>query len=99
MARLRVLQLPHRADLDDSKTGRRKSRRDLTRFVEVPGLDEKEAAELLLRLGERAIGRRDLAAANTDRPGRPRRLQRVRDDVVTALLDLLVVFERRVDER
>src|SRR6185369_16485374 len=53
---------------------------------------------MLLRLGEGAIGDGHLATADPDGPSCPSTLQRVRDDVVAALPDLLVVVERRVDE-
>src|SRR5262249_45056798 len=59
------------------------------RLVQVLGLDEVEAAELLLRLGEGAVGRERLAAADAHRRGRARRLKRAAVLVVAALADPL----------
>ena len=58
---------PHRPDLDTSEAGRRDFRRNLNRLVEVFRLDEEVAAELLLRLGKRAIGGRDFTISHPDR--------------------------------
>src|SRR5262245_62107231 len=66
-----VRQLQDGPDLDDPDARRRESRGHLARLVDVLGLDEKEAPELLLRLGEWAVGDGDLAAVNPYRPGRP----------------------------
>src|SRR5262245_38550957 len=93
-----VLQLLDGTDLDDSDARRWESRGDRTRLVYVLCLDEEESAKLLLRLGEGAVGRGHLAAADPDGPGGPRALQRVRDDVVTAAPKLVGVVEGRVDE-
>ena len=62
---------------------------DLDRLVQVPGLDQVEAAQLLLGLGERAVGGGHLAVAHPDGRGGLRRLQRVAAEVVAALLDVL----------
>ena len=58
---------PHRPDLDTSEAGRWDFRRNLNRLVEVFRLDEEVAAELLLRLGKRAIGGRDFTVLHPDR--------------------------------
>src|SRR4029434_2797295 len=63
-----VRQLLHRANFDDSDAHRRKPRGHLARLVHVLGLDEEKPAELLLRLGEGAVGGGDFAALDPDRP-------------------------------
>src|SRR4029453_7064145 len=90
---LGVRQLLHRADLDDSDARRRESRGDRAGLVDVLGLDQEEPADLLLRLGERPVGRGDLTATDADGPRGVRGLQSVRDDVMAAPPDLLVVVE------
>src|SRR5262245_43189332 len=96
--RLGVVQLLDGADLDGADAGGGKSRGQRARFVHVLGLDEEEAPDLLLGLGERAVRDSGLAAADPDRAGRPPPLERVRGDVVTALPDFLGVVESRVHE-
>src|SRR5262245_2059589 len=93
-----MLQLPDGADFDDPDARRREPRGNRARLVHVPRLDEEEPAELLFRLGERAVGRGDLAAVDPDGPGRLNGLQRVRNDVVTAAPEAVGVVEGRVDE-
>ena len=58
--------LPDRPDLDRAVLGAGDLRRELDRLVEVLGLDEVEAAEGFLRLGERAVGRDRLAVPDPD---------------------------------
>src|SRR5260221_2448748 len=58
---LRPLELPDRPDLDAPQPRRGDLRRHLDRVVQVPGLDEIEPAELLLGLGEGAVGGGHLA--------------------------------------
>ena len=58
-----VLEGPH---LDRALAGRGGLRRPLQRGVEVGGLDDPEATELLLGLGERAVGGDDLAVLDLD---------------------------------
>src|SRR5262249_36736522 len=53
-------------------------------------LDQEEAAELLLGLGEGAIGRRELAAADANGHGSADGLQRLRRDAMAVGLQLLV---------
>ena len=66
-------ELPDRADLDRAVLRRRDLRRGLDRLVEVARLDQVEAAERLLRLGERPVGRDGLAVDDADgRRGRGR---------------------------
>jgi hypothetical protein len=66
-AGLRLGELPDRSDLDTPQTRRRDSRGHLDGLVQIPGLDEREPAQLLLRFGERPVGRGDLAAAGPAR--------------------------------
>src|SRR5581483_8517904 len=66
----------HRPHLDGAVLRARAARRDLERLVECLDLDQIEAAELLLRLGERAVGDQRLAVADTHGRGRRRRLER-----------------------
>ena len=51
--------------------------------------DQVVAAELLLGLGERAVGGGNLAIPDPDGRGGVRRLERVAADIVAALLDVL----------
>src|SRR4051812_29270233 len=71
--------------LDSPKACRRPFRRHLNGFVQVPGFDQEESAQLLLRLGEGAVGYRQLAASNPHGRGGPGALQGVRDDQVTTV--------------
>src|SRR5207245_7954452 len=96
--RLRMRQLLHRADFDDCDTRRRKPRGHRARLVDVLGLYQKKSTELLRRLGEWTVRGGDRAAPDPDGPRGPRRLQRVRDDVVAAAPDLVVVVERGIDQ-
>src|SRR5215470_17929252 len=95
---LRVMQLLDGTHLDGADAGGWESRGHCARLVHVLGLDEEESAELLLGLGERAVRDGGLAAADPDGAGGPRPLQRVRDDVVAALLDLVAVVDGGIDE-
>src|SRR5580765_6154077 len=63
-ARLGVLELLDWSHLDGRQPRRRQPRGHLARLVHVLGLDEKEPAQLLLRLGEGAVGCCHLAAAD-----------------------------------
>ena len=56
-------------------------------FIEILGVDEVVAAEVLAGFGERAVGRLALAVANANRGGRGGRLERVAALVVAALGD------------
>jgi len=49
--------------------------RDLDGLAQVRAFDDVEAGDLLLRLGERAVGEEDLTIARAYRRGVPRRLQ------------------------
>src|SRR5262245_32652101 len=96
--RLGVVQRLDGADLDGADAGGGKSRGQRARLVHVLGLDEEEAPDLLLGLGEWAVRDGGLAAADPDRAGRPPPLERVRGDVVAALPDLFRVVESRAHE-
>src|SRR5262245_35756176 len=96
--RLGVVQLLDGTNLDSADAGGGKSRGQRARLVHVLGLDEEEAPDLLLGLGEWAVRDGGLAAADPDRAGRPPPLERVRGDVVAALPDLFRVVESRVHE-
>jgi hypothetical protein len=56
--------LPDGPDLDASQAHRRQLRGDADRLVQIPGLDQQEASELLFRLGERAVDGGQLAVAD-----------------------------------
>src|SRR5688572_3420240 len=87
-------EVHHRPHLDRAEPRRRNARRDLDRLVQVLGLDEVVAAQLLLRLGERAIGGRRLPVPHPHRHRGLRRVERIAADVLACLLD--VVGEREV---
>src|SRR5262249_59131661 len=67
---------------------------ELDRFVQVARLYEDEAAELLLRLDEGAIGGGDLAVPDAQARGRANGLQGVGGDEMAAAPELLVVRQR-----
>jgi len=58
-------------------------------IVEIRCFDQVVSAELFLRLGERAVGGRDLSVPDAHGRGRIRRLEGIAAKHVTALLDLL----------
>src|SRR5215467_6844790 len=58
---LHLDEWPH---FDRARSRRGNPRGDARRFVEVPGFNQKIAAELLVRLGEWAIGNQLLAIAH-----------------------------------
>src|SRR5690606_33853228 len=96
---LRRLEPLHRTDLDAAEARRRDPRRELDRFVQVARLDQDEAAELLLGLEERAVAGRDPPAGARSHDGRAARaLERLTEDEVPALAQLLVVGERLAHE-
>src|SRR5581483_5329074 len=95
---LGVLQLLDRPHLDDADPPGREARGQRARLVHVPGVDQEEAAQLLLRLREGPVGHRDLAAPDPDGPRGAGALERIGRDVVAAPADLVVVLERRVHQ-
>src|SRR5258706_6367490 len=78
-----------RPDLDRAVPRGRDAGGDRGRLVEVLRLDQVEAAELLLRLRERAVGREELRFADAHRARRRRRLERLSGPVVAARPDTL----------
>src|ERR1700736_4669097 len=70
-----VRHVLERADLDRAAARLRTAARDLKGSVQVGGVDHPEAADLLLALGERAVGGDDLAALRPDDRGGVRREQ------------------------
>src|SRR5690348_16875285 len=86
---LRLVELHDRANLDRPEFRRWNARGHLNRVVEILGVYQIVAAELLFRLGEWSIRRGDFAVANTQR-GRSRRgLEGVAAEVMAAVLDAL----------
>src|SRR5438045_7513905 len=69
-------QLADGAHFDRALARRGDLRRDLDRLVEIGGVDEIEAGELLLRLGKRSVGDRQCAVADANGRGRLDRLER-----------------------
>src|SRR2546422_144313 len=88
-SRLRPVDIHHGPHLNAPVPRPRIRRSHLNGLVEISGLDQVVAAELFLGLGEGPVGRRELAISYADRGGGLGRLQPVRPDVVTALLDVI----------
>src|SRR5687767_9750349 len=82
-----------RAYLDAADLRGRDARSDLDGLVQVPRLDEIEAGEAFLGLGERAVGDARLAVAHPNRCRGGDRLQGFRRDAVAARADGLVEGE------
>ncbi len=81
-------ELQDRPDLDRAVPGARDPGGDRDRRVEVGRVDQVEAAEGLLRLRERTVGREDVAVADPDgRRGR-RRMECLAGLVLAARLDV-----------
>src|SRR6478672_5464744 len=66
---------PERPDLDRAHLGHRVPGRDFDRFLEAAALEDVEAADDLLGLGERAVGDDRLPVADTDGASSARRSQ------------------------
>src|SRR6266581_4299710 len=64
-----------RPDLNGAVPGRGVRARDPEGLLQVRAFDDVEAGDLLLRLGERAVGDEKLTVARAYRRGVPRRLQ------------------------
>src|SRR5262249_57657197 len=73
-------RLLDRTDLDRAEAGRRPARGDLERFLTITGLDHEEAADELLRLGERTVRHQPPPLAHPHRRGPAPALQPVGDD-------------------
>src|SRR3989475_2183875 len=65
-----------RPDLDRAATGHRNPRGDGNRLVEIAGIDQEVAAQLLLGLRERTVGHHPFALAYPDAGRRGGRLER-----------------------
>src|SRR6185312_5186207 len=74
-----------RPHLDAAHARRRNLGGQLDRLVEVPGIDEIEPGELLLRLGERAVGHRHPAVTHPHGGRGVNGLKGLRREVVTIL--------------
>src|SRR4051812_32951959 len=79
-----------RAHLDGQRRGDAQPPAPAERFVEVGGLDDREAADVLLALGERAVGGQDLAVLRAQRRGGARLVQAAREDPDALVAHLLV---------
>src|SRR6267378_1298258 len=86
----RLADRPDRPHFDRADLRRRNPGSDLDRLVQVARLDHVEAGKALLRLGEGAVGHRDLAVAHAHRGRGGDRLQRLRGDAVAASADFVV---------
>src|SRR5215217_9628999 len=85
----RHVHLHDRPDLDRPAADVGDPGRDLDGLVQVLGLDNVEAAELLLGLGERPVGAEGLALAHPDGGGGGGRLERLAGLVDAAVDDVL----------
>src|SRR5215207_687878 len=85
----RHVHLHDRPDLDRPAADVGDPGGDLDRLVQVLGLDDVEAAELLLGLGERPVGAEGRAVAHPHGGGRRGRLQRLAGLVDAAVDDVL----------
>src|SRR5437763_4927389 len=83
------VQFAHGTNFDAADARRRNLRCELHRFVQILGIDQIEARELLLGLGERAIGHRYLAVAHAHRGCGVDALQRLGGDASSALFEPL----------
>src|SRR4029453_5417668 len=81
-------ELHDRPHLDASQLRQRTVRRDLHCFVQVPGIDEDESAQVLLGLGEGPVRYRNPTVPNPNGHRGARGLERVRDDAVAASTQL-----------
>src|SRR5262249_7590083 len=84
-----LLEDDDRPHLDRAVLRARDAGGDRKRLVGILRVDQVVAAELLLRLGERAVGDERLTVPHADGRRRPGRLQRIARDHVSALLDRL----------
>src|SRR5215218_5203615 len=92
LARDRVfsrVERPDRPELDATESRHGVLARDLDRLVKVAAVDDVEPRDPLLRLGERAVGDDDLAAAHAHRRRILDRPQPLAEHVHTARVDLV----------
>jgi hypothetical protein len=88
-----------RPDLHASSPCPRECRGKLQSFVEILGIDEREAAQALLRLGERAVGDRQLAVADAHGRGGTARLETRCRDVMPPFLQFFDPANARPNQR
>ena len=74
------MKFPDRAYFDRAYARRRNLGGELDRFVQILGIDQIETGELLLGLGKRAVGDRQLTVAHAHRGRGLNRLQRLGGD-------------------
>ena len=91
-------RLLDRAHLDGPQARRGPPRGDLDRLVQVLRLDQEEAAQLLLGLGEGAVGDGDPAAAHPHGAGGAHALERLRGDEAAVPAQLADVGQRLAPE-
>ena len=93
-----VQQVDDGTHLDAPDARARDPHGDLSRLVQVASLDKHEPTKLLVGFGEWTVRRREPAVADPHGRGRRDVVQRLRQDELTARLQLLVVGEDLVDE-
>src|SRR5262245_27014099 len=81
--------LHHRTDFDRAQARARDLFRDAYRLVEVLGVDQEIAAEMLARLGERAVGHEPFAFAHPDAGRRRSRMQRGGGQIMPTRIELM----------
>src|SRR5215213_6079902 len=94
-----MANLLERSNLDATQSGRGHPRSDANGLIEIARFNHIEAAKLFLRFGKRPVRDRHLGAADANRGGGARRLQRGRYDVVPALTQQLSIIEEFSDDR
>ena len=80
---------PDRPNFNRAGARRGNASGQLNRIIQIRSVDQVEAAELLLGLGERAVGRRDFSLPNPHSGGGLGSLLRFASDVFTVLLESL----------
>src|SRR6266571_2328004 len=95
--RLRVRPFHDRPHLDAPQARGRDLRGYLDGVVQIPGLDQIEPAQLLLRLGEGPVRGERLAVLDPDGRSRLNGLEGIRGNVVPALPENLVIVQRLVN--
>jgi hypothetical protein len=84
-------QLPDRAHLDATNAGGWHEGGDVNGVVQVPGVNQVKAGQLLISFGERAITYGDFAIADPDGSGGMDRLKCFRGQALTAFAERIVV--------
>src|SRR5438552_10709823 len=83
-----------RPDLDRAATGHGNPRRDGDRLVEIAGIDQEVAAQLLLGFRERAVGHYPFALAYPDAGRRGGRLERGGGEILARGIELVCELRR-----